>query len=129
MDTEDSNSTPQTERDKLNEQLDELRESQQESADFDDVANDKPRSWWTYLWWGLCAVGGLFFFWRALSAPQVTCYVIKTIPDRDKIPVQEPDDSPEIMCYDVVIENIDESQPEPDSAPAETEPEQEQQTN
>lgn len=37
-------------REDLNEQLDELRESQQESADFDDVANDKPRSLWTYLW-------------------------------------------------------------------------------
>ena len=126
MDTKDSNPTPQTERDKLNEQLDELRESQQESADFDDTANDKPRSWWTYLWWGLCAVGGLFFFWRALSAPQVTCYVIKTIPDRGKIPVQEPDDSPEIMCYD--FEFFDNSEPEsaPEPAPAESEPEQEQ---
>ena len=30
MDTEDSNSTPQTERDKLNDQLDELRQNQQE---------------------------------------------------------------------------------------------------
>ncbi len=127
MYTDDSNSTPPSERDKLNEQLEELRDGQQESADFDDAADDKPRSWWTYLWWGLCAVGGLIFFWRALSAPQVTCYVIKTIPDRDKIPVQEPDDSPEIMCYDVVIEETDKSEPEP--APAEPEPEQEQQPN
>ena len=127
MDTENSNSTPQTERDKLNEQLDELREGQQEAnSDFDDAADDKPRSWWTYLWWGLCAVGGLFFFWRALSAPHVTCYVMQTIPDRDKIPVQEPDDSPEIMCYDVVIENIDESEPKPESEQA---PKQEQYPN
>ncbi len=125
MNTEDSNSTPQTDRDKLNEQLDELREGQQESnVDFDDVADEKPRSWWTYLWWGLCAVGGLFFFWRALSAPQVTCYVMKTIPDRGKIPAQEPDDSPEIMCYDVVIDEIDDPAPEP--APAEPKSEQEQ---
>ena len=123
MDTDNSNSTPQTERDKLNEQLDELRESQQVSADFDDVANDKPRSWWTYLWLGLCAVGGLFFFWRALSTPQVTCYVIKTIPDWGKIPVQEPDDSPEIMCYDVVIEETDNPESEPEPSTAETEPE------
>ena len=126
MDTEDSNSTPQTERDKLNEELDELRESQKDPADFDDIANDTPRSWWTYLWWGLCAVGGLFLFWRTSCTPQVTCYVIKTIPDRGKIPVQEPDDSPEIMCYDV--EFIDNSEPEsaPEPAPAESEPEQEQ---
>ena len=123
MDTDDSNSTPPSERDKLNEQLDELRDGQQESADFDDATDDKPCSWWTYLWWGLCAVGGLFFFWRALSAPQVTCYVIKTIPDRDKIPVQEPDDSPEIMCYDVVIEETDNPESEPEPSTAETEPE------
>ena len=126
MDTEDSNSTPQTERDKLNEELDELRESQQDSTDFDDIANDKPCSWWTYLWWGLCAVGGLFLFWRTACTPQVTCYVIKTIPDGSKIPVQEPDDSPEIMCYDVVIEETDNPESEPDSASAEPEPEQEQ---
>ena len=126
MDTEDSNSIPQTERDKLNDQLDELRESQQDPTDFDDIANDKPRSWWTYLWWGLCAVGGLFLFWRTSCTPQVTCYVIKTIPDRDKPHVQEPDDSPEIMCYD--FEFFDNSEPEsaPEPAPAESEPEQEQ---
>ncbi|MBR5709818.1 MAG: hypothetical protein IKX40_03600 [Thermoguttaceae bacterium] len=126
MDTEDSNSTPQTDRDKLNDQLDELRESQQDPTDFDDIANDTPRSWWTYLWWGLCAVGGLFLFWRTSCTPQVTCYVIKTIPDRGKIPVQEPDDSPEIMCYD--FEFFDNSEPEsaPEPAPAESEPEQEQ---
>ena len=124
MDTEDSNSTPQTERDKLNEELGELRESQKDPADFDDIANDKPHSWWTYLWWGLCAIGGLFLFWRTSCTPQVTCYVIEKLPFRDKTPVQEPDDSPEIMCYDVVIENFDESAPEP--SPAESEPEQEQ---
>ncbi|MBQ2621544.1 MAG: hypothetical protein IJF84_09440 [Thermoguttaceae bacterium] len=32
MDTEDSNSTPQSDRDKLNDQLDELRESQQDDG-------------------------------------------------------------------------------------------------
>ena len=69
-------------------------------------------------------MGGLFFFWRALSAPQVTCYVMMTIPDRGKIPAQEPDDSPEIMCYDVVIDEIDDPAPEP--APAEPKSEQEQ---
>lgn len=126
MDTEDSNSTPQTERDKLNAQLDELRESQQDPTDFDDIANDKPHSWWTYLWWGLCAVGGLFLFWRTSCTPQVTCYVIKTIPDRGKIPVQEPDDSPEIMCYDVVIEETDNPESAPEPSPTEPEPDQEQ---
>ena len=122
MDTDDSNSTPQTERDKLNDQLDELRESQQDPTDFDDIANDKPRSWWTYFWWGLCAVGGLFLFWRTSCTPQVTCYSIEKLPIRGKTPVQEPDDSPEIMCYDV--EFIDNSEPE--SEPTETEPDQEQ---
>ena len=111
-------------RDELNDQLDELRESQKDPADFDEIANDTPRSWWTYFWWGLCAVGGLFLFWRTSCTPQVTCYVIKTIPDRGKIPVQEPDDSPEIMCYDVVIEETDKSAPEP--SPAEPESEQKQ---
>lgn len=125
MDTDDSNSTPQSERDKLNDQLDELRESPQDPTDFDDVANDTPRSWWTYLWWGLCAVGGLFLFWKTSCTPQVTCYSIMKMPGKDKTSVQEPDDSPEIMCYDVAV--IDESEPE--SAPAETESEQEQQPN
>ena len=126
MDTDDSNSTPPSERDKLNEQLDELRDGQQESADFDDATDDKPRSWWTYLWWGLCAVGGLFLFWRTSCMPQVTCYSIMKMPDKDKTPVQEPDDSPEIMCYDVVIEETDNPESAPDSAPAKSEPEQEQ---
>ncbi len=126
MDTGDSNSSPQTERDKLNDQLDELRESQQDPTDFDDIANDKPHSWWTYFWWGLCAVGGLLLFWRTSCMPQVTCYSIKKMPGRDNTPVQEPDDSPEIMCYDV--EFIDNSEPEsaPEPSPAEPEPEQEQ---
>lgn len=125
MSEDNKKSNNELNREDLNEQLDELREGQQEpNADFDDAANDKPHSWWTYLWWGLCAVGGLFLFWRTSCTPQVTCYVIKTIPDRGKIPVQEPDDSPEIMCYDVVIEDIDVPEPEPD--PVEPEPEQEQ---
>ena len=124
--SEDNNkSNNDLSRDKLNDQLDELRESQQESADPEEASNDKPHSWWTYLWWGLCAVGGLFLFWRTSCMPQVTCYSIMKMPDKDKTPVQEPDDSPEIMCYDV--EFIDNSEPEP--APAEPEPEQEQHPN
>ena len=74
---------------------------------------------------GGCAPwGGVFFFWRALSAPQVTCYVMKTIPDRDRTPIQEPDGSPMIMCYAVDIDEIDEPAPDPESTEPESEPEQ-----
>lgn len=70
MDTENSNSTPQTERDRINEQLDELRQSQQERK---PQKKTRPR-WKRRLLGFLGVISGLFLLGTSCSKPTVTCY-------------------------------------------------------
>lgn len=70
MDTENSNSTPQTERDRINEQLDELRQSQQERK---PQKKTRPR-WKLRLLGFLGVISGLFLLGTSCSKPTVTCY-------------------------------------------------------
>ena len=74
MDTEDSNSTPQTERDKLNDQLDELRESQQESLPISTTSQMTPP-----VPRGRTCGGG--------CAPLAGCFCFGERPARLKLPV------------------------------------------
>ena len=70
MDTDDSNSTPPSERDKLNEQLDELRQKQQERQ-----PKEKTRPRWKRRLLGfLGVISGLFLLGTSCSKPTVTCY-------------------------------------------------------
>ena len=70
MDTEDSNSTPQTERDRINKQLDELRQSQQERK---PQKKTRPR-WKRRLLGFLGVISGLFLLGTSCNKPTVTCY-------------------------------------------------------
>ena len=70
MDTENSNSTPQSERDRINEQLDELRQSQQERK---PQKKTRPR-WKRRLLGFLGVISGLFLLGTSCSKPTVTCY-------------------------------------------------------
>jgi hypothetical protein len=81
MDTDKSNSQSQSERDKINEQLDELRKKQQERN-----AKKKPRSRWGRLlgFWG--AISGLFLFGNTVCGPPViNCYSPAPEPAKDVI--------------------------------------------
>ena len=70
MDTENSNSTPQSKRDKINEQLDELRQNQQERK---PKKKSRPR-WKRRLLGFLGVISGLFLLGTSCSKPTVTCY-------------------------------------------------------
>ena len=99
MDTEDSNSTPQTERDRINEQLDELRQSQQERK---PKKKDRPR-WKRRLLGFLGVISGLFLLGTSCSKPTVTCYRHADPEDEDPIDKEETFDEDENevgdMCY------------------------------
>ena len=102
MDTENSNSTPQTERDRINEQLDELRQSQQERK---PQKKTRPR-WKRRLLGFLGVISGLFLLGTSCSKPTVTCYRHADPEDEEEAPVEEedeilnaPDDRVRTMCY------------------------------
>lgn len=77
MDTDKSNSQSQSERDKINEQLDELRKKQQERN-----AKKKPRSRFGRLL-GLLGIGGALLCGTACKPKSmVTCYMI-CYPDKE----------------------------------------------
>ncbi len=103
MDTENSNSTPQTERDRINEQLDELRQSQQERK---PQKKTRPR-WKRRLLGFLGVISGLFLLGTSCSKPTVTCYRHADPEDEEEATEEEEDDeilnAPEdrvrTMCY------------------------------
>ena len=80
---EDLKTAPPSERDELNKHLDELRLSQQESANKEPsgkTSGEKKRSRWGCLIGTLAAIGGLFLFWRTACRPPIN-------------------DHPVMMCY------------------------------
>ncbi|MBQ2621552.1 MAG: hypothetical protein IJF84_09480 [Thermoguttaceae bacterium] len=125
MDSENSNSTTQLERDELNEQLDELRLSQQKSVhkeQSDKTSGEKKRSRWGCLIGTLAAFGGIFLFWKAACRPQViSCY--SPIPDRGS---NEEDIRP--TCYEIAIP-FDDDIPDTESSPTELNPNPEPQSS
>lgn len=121
MDTDNSNSTPQTERDKLNEELDELRKKRQERN-----AKKKPRSRWKRRLLGfLGVISGLFLLGTSCSKPTVTCYRRAEDPDEEETSVEENDDDfdddeyGETLCYIYIGDEPDANskvpKPNPDS--------------
>lgn len=114
MDSEHSNSTAQLERDELNEQLDELRLSQQKSVNkesSDKTSGGKKRSRWGCLIGTLAAFGGIFLFWRAACRPIfVMCY--SPVPDRNR---NEEEIRP--TCYEIAIPDENDI-PDTESSPA-----------
>lgn len=113
MDTENSNSTPQTERDRINEQLDELRQSQQERK---PEKKTRPR-WKRRLLGFLGVISGLFLLGTSCSKPTVTCYRHAGPEDEEETPVEEDDDDfddeeyGETLCY-LYIEDDPNAKPE-----------------
>ena len=110
---DDLKTMPPSERDELNEHLDELRRSQQESANKEQsgkTSGEKKRSRWGCLIGTLAAFGGIFLFWRTACRPQVLCYM--PVPNRGS-------DGEEVRptCYEIVIpDDIDDPAPEFDPA-------------
>ena len=125
MDSEHSNSTAQLERDELNEQLDEIRLSQQESVNKESsgkTSGEKKRSRLGCLIGTLIAIGGFFLFWRTACRPQViSCYC--PIPDRNR---NEEDIRP--TCYEIAIP-FDDDFPDTESSPADLNPNPEPQSS
>ena len=79
MNMDDLKTMPPSERDELNEHLDELRRSQQGSVrkkPSGNTSGEKKRSCLGCLIGTLVAIGGLFLFWRAVCRPSVisSCY-------------------------------------------------------
>lgn len=122
---DDLKTMPPSERDELNKQLDELRLSQQESANKEPrgkTSSEKKRSRWGCLIGTLAAFGGIFLFWRAACRPLViSCYC--PIPDRNR---NEEDIRP--TCYEIVIPDDDDI-PNTESSPAELDPKPESQSS
>ena len=118
MDTENSNLTTQSERDKLNEQLDELRQDQQERK-----LQKKTRSRWKRLLGFMGVISSLFLLGTSCSKPTVTCYRRAEDPDEEEASVEENDvdfdDEPVELCYvyieDDYIDSNKKPVPNPDS--------------
>ena len=96
MDTENSNSTPQTERDRINEQLDELRQSQQERK---RQKKTRPR-WKRRLLGFLGVISGLFLLGTSCSKPTVTCYRHAGPEDEEEAPVEKSLEKSEEKCVE-----------------------------
>lgn len=125
---EDHKTAPQSERDELNKQLDELRLSQKESVykeQSDKTSVGKKGSCggclietlWGCLTGTLAAIGGLFLFWKTgCPPPFIMCY---SPPPQDKI-----DEDVKPTCYEIAIpdENND---PDTESSPVDWEPDPE----
>ena len=112
---DDLKTMPPSERDELNEHLDELRRSQQGSANKEssgETSSGKKRSRWDFLMTVLATIGGLFLFWRVACRPIfVMCY--SPVPDRNR---NEEDIRP--TCYEIAIP-FDDDIPDTESSPAE----------
>lgn len=114
MDSENSNSSPQTERDRINEQLDELRQNQQERK-----PQKKTRPHWKRRLLGfLGVISGLFLLGTSCNKPTVTCYRRAEDPDEEETSVEENDDDfdddeyGKTLCYIYIGD-------EPDAKPEE----------
>ena len=94
MDTENSNSTPQSERDRINEQLDELRQSQQERK-----PKTRPR-WKRRLLGFLGVISGLFLLGTSCSKPTVTCYRHAGPEDEEEAPDNAPKSDSDSNLYE-----------------------------
>ena len=93
MDTDNSNSASQSERDKINKHLDELRLSQQKRN------TNKSRSCWNRLLGLLGAVGSMFFLWGTTCKPVVTCYRRAPDPADEEETTNKENDGEDVMCY------------------------------
>ena len=116
--------TAPPERDELNKQLDELRLSQQNSANKESsgkTSGEKKRSRWGCLIGTLAAIGGIFLFWRTACRPQITCY--SPVPDRNR---NGEDIRP--TCYEIAIPDDDDIS-NTESSPAELNPNPESQSS
>ncbi len=125
---DDLKTMPPSERDELNEHLDELRRSQRESAhkeQSDKTQGEKKRSCLGCLIGTLVAIGGLFLFWRTACRPQVLCYCIH-IHDDDPSFIMEEYVKP--TCSEIAILD-DNDIPDTESSPAELDPKQESQSS
>lgn len=122
---EDLKTVPPSERDELNKQLDELRRSQQKSANKEprgETSGEKKRSCLGCLIGTLVAIGGIFLFWKAACRPPfVMCY--SPVPDRNR---NGEDIRP--TCYEIVIPDDDDI-PNTESSPAELNPNPESQSS
>lgn len=122
---DDLKTMPPSERDELNEHLDELRRSQQKSVhkeQNDKTSGEKKRSRWGCLIGTLAAFGGLFLFWRTACRPLViSCYC--PIPDRNR---NEEEIRP--TCYEIAIP-FDDDFPDTESSPADLNPNPEPQSS
>lgn len=153
MSEENNNSNNELSREKLNEQLDKVKQSarpksllkragvvtcyrtsqqdeqEQENSDSEEQSDKtlggKKRSRWGCLIGTLVAIGGLFLFWRTACRPQVTCYY-PILPDDDPYSKIEKDVRP--TCYEIVIPD-DNDIPDTESSPAELDPKQESQSS
>ena len=114
MSEDNNNSNNDLSREELYEQLDELRLSQQESANKlqnGKTSDGKKRSRWDFLMTVLATIGGLFLFWRVACRPLfVMCY--SPVPDRNR---NEEEIRP--TCYEIVIPD-DNDIPDAESSPA-----------
>ena len=114
MSEDNNNSNNDLSREELNEQLDELRLSQRESANKlqnGKTSDGKKRSRWDFLMTVLATIGGLFLFWRVACRPLfVMCY--SPVPDRNR---NEEEIRP--TCYEIVIPD-DNDIPDAESSPA-----------
>ncbi len=114
MNMDDLKTMPPSERDELNEHLDELRRSQQESANKEpsgETSSGKKRSRWDFLMTVLATIGGLFLFWRVACRPIfVMCY--SPVPDRNR---NEEEIRP--TCYEIAIPDENDI-PDTESSPA-----------
>lgn len=114
MNMDDLKTMPPSERDELNEHLDELRRSQQKSVHKEpsgETSGEKKRSCLGCLIGTLVAIGGLFLFWRTACRPIfVMCY--SPVPDRNR---NEEEIRP--TCYEIAIPD-DNDIPDTESSPA-----------
>ena len=115
---DDLKTMPPSERDELNEHLDELRRSQQGSVrkkPSGNTSGEKKRSCLGCLIGTLVAIGGLFLFWRTACRPQVLCYCIHIHDDDYPSFIMEEDVKP--TCYEIAIPD-DNDIPDTESSPA-----------
>ncbi len=100
MDTENSNSSPQSERDRINEQLDELRQNQQERK-----PQKKTRPHWKRRLLGfLGVISGLFLLGTSCSKPTVTCYRHADPEDEEEASDNAPKSDSDSNLYDPELE-------------------------
>lgn len=106
-------------REEINDELDELRLSQQESANKEQnskTSDGKKRSRWGCLIGALAAIGWYLLFWRSIGKPPMIMMCYSPAPDRNR-------DGEDIRptCYEIVIPD-DNDIPDTESSPAVSDP-------